>query len=70
MFGFPCTVSRDRARSSVGQSSELIIRWSLVRVQAGPLERPVNDAGGSSKREPNRHRTPLLLHLNVANAKP
>src|SRR6266550_4683769 len=29
-----------RARSSVGQSSELIIRWSLVRVQAGPLEKP------------------------------
>jgi hypothetical protein len=25
-----------RARSSVGQSSRLIIGWSLVRVQAGP----------------------------------
>ena len=26
-----------RARSSAGQSSGLIIRWSLVRIQAGPL---------------------------------
>src|SRR5262249_3807263 len=25
-----------RARSSAGQSSGLIIRWSLVRIQAGP----------------------------------
>ncbi len=29
-----------RARSSVGQSGGLIIRWSLVRVQAGPLQKP------------------------------
>src|SRR5690242_1861674 len=32
----PVPFRAHRARSSVGQSSELIIRWSLVRVQAGP----------------------------------
>jgi hypothetical protein len=29
-----------RARSSAGQSSGLIIRWSLVRIQAGPFWKP------------------------------
>jgi hypothetical protein len=30
--------SRSRARSSAGQSSGLIIRWSVVRVHPGPME--------------------------------
>ena len=53
-----------RARSSVGQSSGLIIRWSLVRVQAGPLQNRCTravfglgrlvriDAGPTSRRAP------------------
>jgi hypothetical protein len=32
-----------RARSSAGQSSGLIIRWSLVRIQAGPNDRHHRD---------------------------
>jgi hypothetical protein len=34
----PAVRCSTRARSSVGQSSRLIIGWSLVRVQAGPLQ--------------------------------
>src|SRR6266566_1405303 len=34
---FSALGSRRRACSSAGQSSGLIIRWSLVRIQAGPL---------------------------------
>src|SRR6266508_358158 len=34
------TLGARRARSSAGQSSGLIIRWSLVRIQAGPRGSP------------------------------
>jgi hypothetical protein len=37
-----------RARSSAGQSSGLIIRWSLVRIQAGPLVKLLHGAISSA----------------------
>src|SRR2546423_7887620 len=37
------TCGRGRARSSVGQSCRLIIGRSLVRVQPGPLQKPLLD---------------------------
>src|SRR6266511_4552524 len=40
----PVPCSSKRARSSAGQSSGLIIRWSQVRVLAGPSERRCRSA--------------------------
>ena len=59
-----------RARSSAGQSSGLIIRWSLVRIQAGPTRNPGNadpaDAPLEQDARTARRRIRLTLRPPVA----